>query len=687
MKKTTKFLAMFGLALLMTACSDDDNVNEKVLRTDDAVQFGVETTQLVTRTAGGALGTIETDATLAEKGFGVFGCYTGDLVYENTTVFPDFMYNQKVTGELVGTDYVWSYNPVKYWPNKGYTTFFAYAPYVDHTKLDFEKPWKTNCIADMSKPYDLGDPWLVYVLSPTPFANPILKMGQSDLLIGVNAADAENPWYNQEKAADVNTKMDLKFVHALGIIGDKIRIKVSQELQDVLDANHNAKIFIDSITMNYKNLTRKAKLILNSKQGVPNWKPIVSGEVTTNRTVQIKRSDIINVDAAYAATDGVDINQTYYNANTGITYANTGADGIELLTKKGLLFIPYQVDTDPQQVEVVLTYQVLADGMEAYRGTATRTINITTNEGEVSDVVITLGKKLEFDKVYAPKVGDFYYSDGTWGEQNRHSNGALPIGAVVYLGSDIGTYDPITKTEGTAPHGLVLAFKDTEHSPSNNGRQDRFGTYWGPDGEDLAGVTNVSTYAEAYNDVNGEKNTFLMYNRWLELYSNKFNNYWASYDCGEYETAGMGAKGKWHIGTFGEWARILDSLADRFHPDGSTGTGTLTKQIEAAATGGSMADGDLFYDCDDDIKKDIIVLYEDWILALHGHLYSGVLDRNKLRNTRMYWTSTEVDSYNAIAFEFQYVYPGISDAVRFWKKETGRTEKLKDWYVRPLLTF
>ena len=138
MKKTTKFLALFGLALFMAGCSEDDNVNESALSKDGTVQFGVQTTQMLTRaTSGGTLGVIDTEDLLIKKqGFGVFGCYTGALVYESSTVTPDFMYNQQVNGEKVGTEYVWSYNPVKYWPNEGKVSFFAYAPYVDHNKID-----------------------------------------------------------------------------------------------------------------------------------------------------------------------------------------------------------------------------------------------------------------------------------------------------------------------------------------------------------------------------------------------------------------------------------------------------------------------------------------------------------------------------------------------------------------------
>ncbi|MBQ9660456.1 MAG: hypothetical protein IJV37_04230, partial [Bacteroidales bacterium] len=91
-----------------------------------------------------AEGEIPTDEVLrAGSGFGVFACYTGAHKYSESSVSPDFMYNQKVTYNP-GIP-AWEYSPVKYWPNgegepvgetgenPHYVSFFAYAPYSDGT--------------------------------------------------------------------------------------------------------------------------------------------------------------------------------------------------------------------------------------------------------------------------------------------------------------------------------------------------------------------------------------------------------------------------------------------------------------------------------------------------------------------------------------------------------------------------
>lgn len=695
-----KYLSFFAAALLLAACQSDDIVDQKGLAASDGtIQFGVKTTQEKTRTPGQTVGVIGTaDAsetpiydvkyfdpiTMTEKlaGFGVFGCYTGDLVYENATVTPDFMYNQQVIpvdNSVDPADMKWTYEPVKYWPNTGKTTFFAYAPYIDYKSIDFEYPEKSFNIAGMSQPYDEGDPWLIYVLSSNPFDK---FSGQRDLLFGVNEDNHDDPWYNQEKAT-VDNKMTFTFKHALGIIGDKIRIQVSDELQTKLNNDHSAKIYIDHIDMKFKNLTRKAKLVLNSRQGYPNWKPIVSGEVTTTREYTITRDDIINVDPAYVADEGLDYYQTYYNTNSGITSANT-VDGegnaLTLLTKKGLMYIPYQVAEDPQIVEVTLYYQVLASGMEAYNGVAKSYTELMTQDGQCSDIVITLGETLKYDKIYAPKIGDFYYSDGTWGEKNAHETGAKPIGTICYLGDNIGTYNPETGEKGTAKHGLVMAFKNSPHTFAKYSESTKYNR-WGEYGD--TPLDNFGDFQSAYNDLNGEYNTNVLFNLWTVRSAMYIDNFWAAWDCAQYATEGVGAKGKWHIGTFGEWALICDALGKEF----GNGSGT---DIKDAIEGGSISDGTEFYTSSDGtVEGSFMENFESNNSAkfwMFDPGFEGKLGRNKLQNGLRYWTSTEASQANAISFEFKYnPLPNYSDAVMFFI--STNTNKEKQYLVRPLLTF
>ena len=74
-----------------------------------------------------------------DAGFGVFGYYSSNSEYDANSSTPNFMYNQPVTW----SGSVWTYSPVKYWPNEYGTgansddvdrvSFFAYAPFTDVT--------------------------------------------------------------------------------------------------------------------------------------------------------------------------------------------------------------------------------------------------------------------------------------------------------------------------------------------------------------------------------------------------------------------------------------------------------------------------------------------------------------------------------------------------------------------------
>lgn len=743
-----KYLSFFAAALLLAACQSDDIVDQKGLAASDGtIQFGVKTTQEKTRTPGQTVGVIGTaDAsetpiydvkyfdpiTMTEKlaGFGVFGCYTGDLVYENATVTPDFMYNQQVIpvdNSVDPADMKWTYEPVKYWPNTGKTTFFAYAPYIDYKSIDFEYPEKSFNIAGMSQPYDEGDPWLIYVLSSNPFDK---FSGQRDLLFGVNEDNHDDPWYNQEKAT-VDNKMTFTFKHALGIIGDKIRIQVSDELQTKL-TNDNAKIYIDHIDMKFKNLTRKAKLILNSRQGYPNWKPIVSGEVTTTREYTITRDDILAVnDAKFLATEGLDLDQSYFGDDTnhpGMTSTNT-VDGegnaITILTKKGLMYIPYQVAEDPQTVEVTLYYQILSDGMEAYNGVVKSYTELMTQDGQCSDIVLNLTDNIKYDRIYAPKVGDAYFSDGTWGK-NPHAYGATPIGIVAYIGDDI------KKADGTmAPHGLILSLQDARipnfvldnELPNDNDltqvqnlmtlngwtklqawnyyynnvlsekRRDLYRkcTYfsYGAQYYDLS-----TSFKDAYDDVDGESHTNVMMTLWNNAgYDVIRPRQDAAYLCAMYDAEGVGARGNWHMGSFGEWVRIFDACAKVSIPSWSG------EHLASIAQSGSLAEGAMYYTTDPTDERLLMPKagntvhtgINNWIqiAACYNTPNGHYLPYDFLETECTYWTSTQAAYNFSYTFRMRYYQQDIS----FFGKGNDRAYVGREWngnepcLVRPLMTF
>lgn len=213
-------LAAFALA----SCTSDDigfNTAQDVIEAQqsNAIQFGTYMGNTPVTRAGKA-GSLTTEGLKApEAGFGVFAYYTNtsDYTYSavtttgatgQTTLKPNFMYNQKVTWSSTRSSdgsYItnWEYTPVKYWPNNlsntdvddqnndtnsdpakasengGKVTFFAYAPYVDHTA-----PYGTDGITAITDNSAASDPILTYVVPAT--GNPV------DLLWGTYGNTSKN---------------------------------------------------------------------------------------------------------------------------------------------------------------------------------------------------------------------------------------------------------------------------------------------------------------------------------------------------------------------------------------------------------------------------------------------------------------------------------------------------------------
>ena len=350
-----RYILWVMAAALLAACNNDaDEMAGSYIPSTEAIVFDASTDEGLTTRAPGE---ISDNTALQGKSFGVFASYTRNVKYENTSVSPDFMYNQQVT-----YDELWKYAPTKYWPNnveednttpREYITFFAYAPYEGN-------PDGSKCIATFSEKYDLGDPWLVYKLAQDPWSatNP-----QVDLLYGVNA-DNNEPWYDQKKPDNAD-KIKFTFKHALSCIGDLISIKMGNDLSDRIAGY--ATITINKVIINYTNLTSKARLVLNSQE-TPDWKQIVSGDVTTSRTLTI---------------------------NTAVALTTTSTD---ISTGQGLFYIPLQVDIAPQRADITVEYTVNVTAGGTYTGTATGSFDLSTDVGQIGKkqaIALTLNKDLD----------------------------------------------------------------------------------------------------------------------------------------------------------------------------------------------------------------------------------------------------------------------------------------------------
>jgi len=142
-----KIFFVFAAAALLASCSQDEGVSLLNIEDngDKAVTFEAFARTAVTK------GTVETVENFRNKGIGVFAFYQpANSATVKAPIYtsikyptPDFMYNQNVKTDASGD--VWSYSPIKYWPNNNgdKLSFFAYAPYDENMAWE-ELGFKTN---------------------------------------------------------------------------------------------------------------------------------------------------------------------------------------------------------------------------------------------------------------------------------------------------------------------------------------------------------------------------------------------------------------------------------------------------------------------------------------------------------------------------------------------------------------
>ena len=211
-----------AMALVMTACSSDND--EPLLQQDARIPVVFATTEVSAMTRANEE-KINTAQKLAQAGgFGVFAYYTDgsgntDGAYNSSSSAPNFMYNQKVTGTDAASP-VWSYSPLKYWPNEIGTTaksdhidkltFFAYAPYIDASAVTTEN------ITGFSASTDAGDPWLTY-------SSPKSASGYD--VVFAKVIDKVKP--------NVTEEVTLTFNHALASLSYEITNASSLDLQKI----------------------------------------------------------------------------------------------------------------------------------------------------------------------------------------------------------------------------------------------------------------------------------------------------------------------------------------------------------------------------------------------------------------------------------------------------------------------
>lgn len=270
-----RFFIVLTFALLLFACDltvDPGDDGKEKGKSVDSVAVGFQA--YVNRaTKSGPTGDLTT-AALKTAGFGVFGYYGKGSSYDETLT-SEFMYNQKVAFD--DGEGVWSYKPIKFWPNERETdrlSFFAYAPHVVvSSSTGIVTDDAATGIIGVSSHSAQGDPLVKYSASLTP--------GQ-----GVDLCWAE-PFIDKARPSS-GERIGFVFNHSLAQLNVQIDTDIDRENNNTGIQTH---IYVRSVS--FTGFTTRGSLNLNSPANNPVWRDL-SGTGVLKRdpvTIYDGRSD------------------------------------------------------------------------------------------------------------------------------------------------------------------------------------------------------------------------------------------------------------------------------------------------------------------------------------------------------------------------------------------------------------
>ena len=231
------------------------------------------------------------------------------------------------------------------------------------------------------------------------------------------------------------------------------------------------------------------------------------------------------------------------------------------------------------------------------------------------------GKMYRINKTAARscRIGDYLFSDGSWGPISAKPSGASVIGVIFQNNPFRISKSTIIAQNGSTQctHGLAIAL----HNTPNSGKIDVNSLSWKTSGTDAYGSSYyVSDQAGLYNDVYGYNYTFGTSAPTANVPANS-STYPAFSDCIIYgnTVTPPSSCSKWFLPSAGQWIDILNNLG---------------KGIFSA----SISKGD---------SQDINVLEN-----LNNAIYAAGGD--KLTSEVSYWTSTEKNATDSYSVSTRY---------------------------------
>lgn len=222
----------------------------------------------------------------------------------------------------------------------------------------------------------------------------------------------------------------------------------------------------------------------------------------------------------------------------------------------------------------------------------------------------------------SPKLGDPYYSDGTWASCNKHAAGAEAVGIVVYLGGG-----ELTEEASGFGHGLVMALKDASQ-----------GEKWAKENGE-ASKDRAAQATTVLVNYGGIAKTAAMDNE---------KSYPAAYTAYHYPVTVDKTKcSGWFLPSSGQWISVVYGLCGAQYPDKSKNT--WWKNGAGNDWGSTATDiaKVLYPATDEGYAHKIINKY----LAEAGD-YDEIITVIGKDNWVSYWSSTEATNADAIRMNF-----------------------------------
>ncbi len=292
--------------LLMVSCTSEDTTasSSSGASAATAVTFkpyigSGETRATYPADAGGngIVGAIDNDR-LKTTSFGVFAQYTENTAwgsYTKTTPF-NFMWNQQVTWD--SENGVWTYAPVKYWPNDNqpadnqgaqgsqphsYLNFFAYAPYqkeetpaTGFNKKDTDsngddKPDNDGIVAVSANSDNVNASYIYYRTSN-------VKPFDVDESVDLLWASQQDLWKTKESGEGyVDGQVHLTFRHALSKLDITVRAMIDRTEDVTHDGystalDENTKVFMEEAVITTPTIYPEGKLMIGKgSETTPFW--------------------------------------------------------------------------------------------------------------------------------------------------------------------------------------------------------------------------------------------------------------------------------------------------------------------------------------------------------------------------------------------------------------------------------